>query len=199
MRRLLAAVRDQLRNHVDAAIEHAVQRMRIVRRDIMLLRIRRVEPLPGLEEEFIDLDVGRHLPGADRSRVVQRRVSGEQALGDGVKEAAFQLALGARGLQCQRRENGQVDRGVGRSPGIERIGDVIGLAEAERQGEHDRLADLLDNRVGNTHRIVKTLRPRTRMDHCRLSQPGSGWNRGPYCSARRLSVSRTSAMPRVRA
>ena len=121
----------------------------------MLLRIRRAEPLAGLEEEFIDLDVGRYVCGVDRRRVIERRIAGEQPLRDGIEKTPFQLALGARRFQRQRGEDGQPDRTVGDRLGIERIGDVIGLAEAERQGEHDGLADFLDDCVGQPRRIVE--------------------------------------------
>ncbi len=76
---------------------------------------------------------------------------------------------------------------------------MIGLAETERQREYDRLADLFNDCVGKPRRIVEPRRPRSRMNHFTLSQPGSGWKRGPYLAASRVSVPRTSATPRVRA
>ena len=198
---LFGAMRYQLANHVDAAVEHALQRLRIVGRDILLLRIRRVQPLAGLEEELVDFDVGRHFAGADRGGVIERRIPGEHTLRNRIEKAMLKLAFRVRWGQRERGEDGEPDRRIDRGLGVQRIDDVIGLAEAERQREHDRLADFLDDGVGDPRRIVeqRRRRPRVRMDHCLESQPGSGWKRGPYCPAKRLSVSRTSAKPRVRA
>ena len=198
MRRFVGAMRHQLRHHVDAAVEHIAQRMGVVRRDVMLLRIGRAEPLARFEKKLIDHDIRRHLAVVDRRRVSERRIAGEQPLRDRIEKTPLQLALGARRFERQRGEDGEIDRAVGGRLGVERVGDVIGLAETERQSEHDGLANLLDNRVREPHRIGKARRPRAGMDHCKESQPGSGWKRGPYFCARLLSVSRTSAMPRVR-
>ncbi len=74
----------------------------------------------------------------------------------------------------------QPDRAVGRRAGVERVGDVVGLAEAERQRQHDGLADPLDDRVGQPLRIVEGDRAAARTSHVSVSQPGSGWKRGPY-------------------
>ena len=40
MRRFVGAVRHQLADDIDAAVEHVVQRMGVVRGDIMLLGVR---------------------------------------------------------------------------------------------------------------------------------------------------------------
>src|SRR5262249_58818108 len=53
------ALGDELRHHVDAALEHVAQRMGVVGADVALLRGGDAEPRPGREEELVDLDVRR--------------------------------------------------------------------------------------------------------------------------------------------
>ena len=200
-RRFIGAMRHQLGDHIGAAVEDVAQRMRIVRRNIVLLRVWRVEPLPGFKEEFVDLDVRRHPLVANGGGVIERRIAGEQPPRHRIEETVFEIAVGARRFERQRGENGQRYRAVGHRLGEQRIGDVIGLAEAKRQRQHDGLADFFDDCLGEPRRIVECpwRRPDRGMNHCRVSQPGSGWKRGPYCRARPLRVSRTAARPRLRA
>ena len=106
MRRLVGAMRHQLRHHIDAAVEHVAQRMGIVRGDVMLLGVGRAEPLAGFEEELVDHDIRRHLVVVDRRRVSERRIAGEQPLRDRIEKTPFQLVLGARRFQGQRGEDG---------------------------------------------------------------------------------------------
>jgi hypothetical protein len=73
-------VRDKLADDIDAAVKNVAQRMGVVRRNIMLLSVRRTEPLPGLEEKLVDLDVCRHLFFADRLGVSERRIAAEHPL-----------------------------------------------------------------------------------------------------------------------
>ena len=130
---------------------------------------------------------------------MQRRIAGKNALRDRIEETALQFVLRAGRFERERGEDGELERRIGGSLVVKRIGDVGCLAEPERQGKHDGLADFFDDGVGEPRRIVDCRGRRPRMNHFRLSQPGSGWKRGPYFSASRLSVSRTSAVPRARA
>src|SRR5262249_35135761 len=79
------------------------------------------------------------------------------------------------------------DRGIGGRAGEQRVGDVIGFAEPERQSERDRLADAGDDLVGHALRICECDRsaraarhtdpftPRTRSAPLPLVGRGWGW------------------------
>ena len=197
-RRVLGAMRHQLPDDIDAAVEHVAQRVGVIRAKYnAAARKASRSHCPASKKNSSIWILGGTVAGVDRRRIVERRIAGEYPLRDRIEETVLQFALGARRLQRQRGEDGQSDRAVGGRLGVKRIGDVIGFAETERQRQHDGLADLLDDRIGEPRRIVETLPGPHRMDHCRVSQPGSGWKRGPYFSASRLSVSRISAAPRV--
>jgi hypothetical protein len=49
----------------------------------------------------------------------------------------------------------EADRRVGRRAREQGVGDVVGLAEAERQRQHDVLADAGDDGIGDAIRIVE--------------------------------------------
>ena len=143
------ALRDKLGDDVDAARQQIVEGVRVVRRDIVLLRHGRTEPAPRQEEEFVDLDVRRQRLRMQRLGVGELRIAAEQPLDHRIDEAPFELARGPRLLQRQRREDFQLDRWISGCPGKQGVGDVVRLAEPERQAEHDGLADVGDDPVGN--------------------------------------------------
>jgi hypothetical protein len=90
-----------------------------------------------------------------RERIGELGIAGEHAIDDRLEEAPFEVALAARLLQRERGEDAQIDRGIRGRAREQRVGDVIGLAEAERQRQHDILADALDDRVGQAIRIFE--------------------------------------------
>src|SRR6202030_4786485 len=94
----LGAMGDELADDVDVAIDHAVEGVRVVRRNVVLRRIGRPEPLPGEEEELVDLDVWRQRAGVDGGRVIERRIAGEHASRERIEKAPLQLLLGTRSL-----------------------------------------------------------------------------------------------------
>ena len=62
-------------------------------------------------------------------------------------ELALEVAAGARPRQRQCGQDRQLQRRVGERAPVEFIGDEIGLADAERQAEHDTLADARERGV----------------------------------------------------
>jgi len=149
------ALGDELRHHVDAAVEHVPQRVGVVGADVALLRGGDAEPRAGREEELVDLDVRRQRARVQRERVVELGIAGEHAVRDRLEKAPFEVALAARLLQGERGEDAQLDRGIGGRALKQRVGDVIGLAEAERHRQLDIFADAFDDRVGHTIRIFE--------------------------------------------
>ena len=90
-----------------------------------------------------------------RQRVSELGIAGEDAVRDRLQEAPFEVALAARLLQGERGEDAQLDRGIGGRAREQRVGDVIGLAEAERHRQLDIFADAFDDRVGHPIRIFE--------------------------------------------
>ena len=70
----IALRRYQLADDVDADVEHVLQRVGVVRRDILLLCQRHAEPAPCEKEELVDLDIGRQPSAADRRHKCPGRI-----------------------------------------------------------------------------------------------------------------------------
>ena len=118
-----------------------------------------------------------------RRRIGEVRIAAEATLRDRVDEAPLQLRAGMRLCQRQRGENAQADGGVGHRAGKQRIGHVIGLAEPERQRQHDLLADARDDRVGEAVGGIEWRRRGFRNCH-------AGWFT-PACSSPRRAEKRS--------
>ena len=126
----------------------------------MLLRERRVQPFSGQEEELDHADIGRQRIRVQRAGIGEIRIAAEQAVDHRRDEAPFQQALRPRLFQRQRGEEGQVDGAVGGGAGVERVGDVVGLAEPERQADHEVGADIADDVLRNVIGVGEFLRHR---------------------------------------
>ena len=131
--------------------------MGVVRRNIVLLRERHVQPAAGEEEEFQHLDVGWQPAGAQGSDIGEIGIAAEQPLDHRSAEARFQQARRLGLFQRERREQGEIDGAVGSGPFIKRIDDVVGLAKAEWQADHQARSDLADDVVDNSLGIGKLL------------------------------------------
>ena len=70
---------DHVSDHVDATRQQLARHVRVVRRQIVRLRVRGIEQRPGLEEELDDAHICRHRAGAHRLQVVEFRVVAEDA------------------------------------------------------------------------------------------------------------------------
>ena len=146
---------DELRHHVHPAIEHIAQRVGVVGGDVALLRGGDAEAGAGLEEELVDDDVRRQRARTQRLGIGELGIAGEHALRERLHEAPFEARPAAWRLQCQRGEDMEADRRVGRRAREQGVGDVVGLAEAERQRQHDVFADAGDDGVGDAIRMVE--------------------------------------------
>jgi hypothetical protein len=140
---------------VHPAIEHTAQRVGVVGGDVALLRGSDAEAGAGLEKELVDDDVRRERAGMVRLGIGQLGIAGEHALCEWLHEAPFEARPAARRLQCQRGEDMEPDRRVGGRAREQGVGDMVGLAEAERQRQHEFFPDAGDDGVGDAIRIVE--------------------------------------------
>ena len=148
--------RDKLRQHIDAAFENVAARMGVVGRDVVLLLARRAEPASRHQEKLMDLDVARQRSLPQRRRIEKLGIARKETLGDRLKKAPFEIARRARNFKRQCRQDAQTDRRIVDGARRQRIGDVIGLAESERQRQHDLAADPRDNSFRQPSGIVET-------------------------------------------
>ncbi len=144
-----------------------------------MLRGRDAQPGAGLEEELIDLDIRRQLAGMQGKRIGEIGRAAENAFRERPQEARFEAGLGARLLERQGGEDAEMNRGVGGRARKQGIGDVIGLAEAERQSQHDGLADTGDDRIGHLICVIEVARATGAAHYFKSFQPGSGRKRSP--------------------
>ena len=149
--------RDQLGDDVQPARQQIGRGMGIVRGDVVLLRVRHVQPFAGQEEELDHLDVGRQLAGMQRAGIGQVGISAEQAIDHRADEAPFEQARGPRLFQRQRRKQGELDRTVGGGAGVQRVDDMVGLAEPERQADHEVGSDIADDILRDRFGVGKQL------------------------------------------
>ena len=147
----------QLANDIDAAIENIALGIGIIGANIILLRPPDAAPAPGKEEEFIDPDIVRQRTLAQRRRIGQRRIGTKQPLHRRFEKAPLQPAAERRPFQGERRENRQIQGGIGHCPRHQGIDDMIGFAQPERQGQHDPSSDRINDRIGNRIRTVMML------------------------------------------
>ena len=92
------------------------------------------------------------------------RIAAEQPVDHGGDETPFQQIVRFRLFQRQRGKERQLDGAVGGGAGVQRIDDVIGLAETERQADHevgsDVADDVLRDRFGVGEQLWHQMRPR---------------------------------------
>ena len=111
----------------------------------MLLRKRHVQPLSRQKEKLDHLDVGRQRIGMQRLGIGEIGVAAEQALDHRRDETLLKQVLWPRFFQRQRGKDGQLDRAIGGGARVERVDDVVRLAEPERQPDHQIGADIADD------------------------------------------------------
>jgi hypothetical protein len=101
----------------------------------------RTEQRPRLEEEFDDARIRWHGAGAHGLQVVELGVIPEDAVGERLDEAAFEIAAARRLAQRQRRDDGEVERRIAARTAEKLVRDEVRFADAERQGQYHFLAD----------------------------------------------------------
>ncbi len=141
---------DELGDHIYPAIEQIAEHVGIIGADVITLGGGHGKPRPCLEEELINFDVGREVVAVKRDGISEIGITAEQPLCHGLNESPLELGPAARPLQRERGEDAQPDRGIRRRARKQRIGDVIGFAESQRQRQHDVLAHTGDDRCDET-------------------------------------------------
>ena len=154
----IAALRHQLRHDAHIHAEDVIQRMGVIRRDIILLRHRIVQPAARQKEEIVDLDVRRQLSRPQRLRIGQFGITAEQPFDHRRQKPLFQFVGIARFLKRQSCEYLEVDRLVRGSMGEDRVGDVIGLAQPQRQRQNHTRSQRRHGRGTEVFGVIEDLR-----------------------------------------
>ncbi len=97
------APRDHVRDHVDAAVQELARHVRVICREIVGLRVRRVEQRARLEEEFDHARVGRHGAAAHGFQVFQLGIVAEDARRQRLDETFLEITRAAGLAQRQAR------------------------------------------------------------------------------------------------
>ena len=171
-----ALLGDRLGNHVHALQQHVARHEGVVRGDIALLRRRVLQVVAGLQEELAHVDVGRQAGAAQGLHVVQVGIVAEHPVDQRRQEVALQVALADRLFQAERGDDGQPATGVGGDAAVQRVDEGVGLADGQRDAQHDVTGHGGQHRV---HRIGKVV------DHT-----GAGHGRSPGCRRGLAPVSR---------
>ena len=101
------------------------------------------------KEKFEDADIGRQPARMQRIGIGEIGIAAEQPVDHRRDEAAFQQVRRLRLFQRQGGKQGQVDAAVGAGARVERVGNVVGLAEPERQPDHEAGSDIADDILRN--------------------------------------------------
>jgi len=144
----------QLCQHIDAPLQQIAQGMGVVGADMVLLGRCHPQLAASQKEKFLNADIGGQGIALAGLGVVQGRVIPVEALQHRRQEAFLQIRLEDGFFQCQGGENGQRQGVVRRHPVIEGIGDMVGLAQPQGQGEHNTRANLADNVVRQHCRVA---------------------------------------------
>jgi hypothetical protein len=132
---------DELRVDVHAEVERVAQDVRVVGARVALLRARVVELAPRREVELAHLDVGRQGPRVARLRVGELGIPAEEPPPHRLHQAALELSVPARRGEGQRSQDREPHpRILGGAP-VERVDELVGLADPERSPEHDLAPD----------------------------------------------------------
>ena len=148
--------RHQLGEHIGA---HALQvrcHLRIVEAGVALLHPGVAGPCARLQEELGDLDVGRQALPAQRLDVVDIGVGAEHAIEQGLDETPLQAGAIGGAHQREPCEDAQAEAPVGLGQAIERVGELDGLADADRDGERKVASGAVDDRLGTADGVART-------------------------------------------
>src|SRR5271156_342885 len=106
-----------------------------------------MQPPSGEQKKFINGDVRGQGSLAQRLCVEQIRIAAEKPLDHRLDEAPLDFVFRMRLFKGERGEDRERNRRVRRRAAENRVGDVVRLAESERQSEHDLLAYFADDIV----------------------------------------------------
>ena len=198
------APRDHVRDHVDAAMQELARHVRVVCREIVRLRVRRVEQRARLEEELDHARVGGHGAVAHGLEVIELGIVAEDARRQRLDEALLEIARAGGLAQRQRGEDREVQAAIGPRAAEEFVGDEIGLADAERQRQHhlpahapQRLFDYFSDVIKHLRHGVTLACAQTGIN---ADEPLETRTRSPVArTAHRLRISRALSFARAAA
>ena len=144
--------------------------MGIICGNIVLLRERHVQPLSRQKEKLDHPDIGRQRIGMQRLGIGEVGIEAEQALDHRHNEAPLKQVRGPGLLQRQRGEESQIDGAIGGGARVERVDDVVGLAEPERQPDHQIGPDIADDILRDRPGVGKQFRHQVQAQ-ARLARP----------------------------
>ena len=148
----------QLGDDVQASCQQIGRCVGIVCRNVMLLRERDMQPFSRQEEKLVHLDIGRQRTRMQRAGISEIGIATEQTVDHRRNEAPFQKIRRDRLFQRQRRKKCQIDTAIGGGARIERVNDVVGLAEPQWQADHQIGSDVTNNILGDRLGVGEYLR-----------------------------------------
>ena len=133
--------RDFLGNHVDAEGHQIADDVRVVGRQVVLLYGRDPEPGTGVHVELVYLDVRRQTAGPLCGDVIELDVVAVETLVQRAEKAGMQVILGTWPCQRQCGDDTQAHGRVACRAPVEFVQQRVGLADAERCGDHHPVAN----------------------------------------------------------
>jgi hypothetical protein len=103
------------------------------------------------------LDVSWECAFKDSVRVRQLRITCGQPLIQRRDESALEFAGRSERHERERGEDAEPDRAIGHRTSVKFVRDMVCLAKSERQTEHDVLADLIQNMIGESSNVGMVL------------------------------------------
>ncbi|MCY1417632.1 hypothetical protein D9M71_331720 [compost metagenome] len=128
---------NQLRHQVQAIGIDVARRMAVVAADIVLLGRFATQQAAGLQEELLDADIRRQAVTAQVCQVIELFVVGKHPLDKRLEKTALQTITQRRAAQAQRRVDRQPALGQLLDPRVQRIDEVVRLAQAQGQTHVD--------------------------------------------------------------
>ena len=149
-----ALLGDGLGDHVHALQQHVARHEGVVGGDVALLGHRVLQVVAGLQEELAHVDVGWQAGAAQRLHIVQVGVVAEHPLHERLQEVALQVALADGLFQAERGDDGQPAAGVGGDAAVQRIDEGVGLADGQRDAQHDVAGHGRQHRIHGVGKVV---------------------------------------------
>ena len=141
--------RHHLGDHIKPRIQDFATGMGIIGADIIALGIGIAQQPARRQEELLHRDIRGQRSRAPGPGIVKLGIALIKTLRDRTKQAVGQRIGRLGHFQAEGCIDGQVEGRVGTGPAVKGIGQMIGLAERQRQAQHDALADA-GNDLGHT-------------------------------------------------
>ncbi|MNS90169.1 hypothetical protein D3C72_1242070 [compost metagenome] len=158
---MLGVAGHQLRHQIQPGGIDVPRRMAVIAADVILLRRGTVEQAAGLHEELLDVDVARQTIATQVGEKFQLRIIAEDPFDKGFEKSLLQTIAQGRAPQAQRGVDRQSSLGRLCDSSIQRVDEVIGFAQPQRQAHVDMrrqpcqdVIDCLFDRAQLNHRIL---------------------------------------------